>query len=46
MNCTAHTYYVTVMGQMHMCLIASSVKIITKCIFAVYGFKSARMVSS
>ena len=32
-------------GQMHVYLIASSVKIITKHIFAVYRFKSARMVS-
>ena len=30
MNCTAFTYYVTLAnGQMHVCLIASSVKIIT-----------------
>ena len=35
-------------GQIHICLIASFVKIITKCmhcVFAVYWFKSARMVS-
>ena len=32
-------------GQMHMCIIASSVKIITKHVAVVYRFKSARMVS-
>ena len=32
-------------GQTHVCLIASSVKIITKCVAVVYRFKSARMVS-
>ena len=32
-------------GQMHMYLIASSVKVITKHVFVVYRFKSARMVS-
>ena len=32
-------------GQMHMCLIVSSVKLITKHIAVVYQFKSARMVS-
>ena len=32
-------------GQMHVCLIASSVKIITKRVAIVYRFKSARMVS-
>ena len=40
MNCTAFTYYVT-LSQTHVCLIASSVKIITiKRIAVVYGFKS------
>ena len=29
-------------GQMHVCLIASSIKIITKRIAVVYRFKSAR----
>ena len=45
MNCTAFTYYVTLTGsQTHVCLIASSVKIITKCVAAVvYRFKSARI---
>ena len=33
----AYTYYVRLInGQMHVCLIASSVKIITKCIAVVY----------
>ena len=32
-------------GQMHVCLIASFVKIITKRVAAVYKFKSARMAS-
>ena len=32
-------------GQMHVCLIASSVKIVTKRIAVMYRFKSARMVS-
>ena len=32
-------------GQMHVCLIASLVKIITKCVAVVYRFKSVRMVS-
>ena len=46
MNCMAFTYYVMLInGQTHMCLIASSVKIVTKCIAVVYQFKSARMVS-
>ena len=42
MNCTAFTYYVTLAnGQTHVCLIASSVKIITiKRIAVMYGFKS------
>ena len=31
-------------GQTHVCLIASSVKIFTKCVAVVYWFKSARMV--
>ena len=36
MNCTAFTYYVTLMGNAH--VIASSVKIITiKCIAVVYN---------
>ena len=41
MNCTAFTYYIRhANGQMHMWLIASSVKIIAiKCIAVVYGFK-------
>ena len=40
-NCTAFTYYVTLMAKhVHVCLIASSVKIITiKRIAVVYGFK-------
>ena len=46
MNCTAFTYYVILInGPMHVCLIASSVKIITKHVAVVYRFKSARMVS-
>ena len=32
-------------GQMHVCLIASHVKIITKRVAVVYRFKSVRMVS-
>ena len=32
-------------GLTHVCLIASSVNIITKCVVVVYQFKSARMVS-
>ena len=41
MNCTAFTYYFTLNGQMHVYLIASSVKIITiKRIAVVYRFKS------
>ena len=40
MNCMAFTYYVTIInGQMHVCLIASSIKIITKRVAVVYdGF--------
>ena len=46
MNCTAFTYYFTLInGQMHVYLIASSVKIITKRVDVVYRFKSARMVA-
>ena len=46
MNCMAFTYYVMLISdQMHVCLIASSIKIITKCVAVVYRFKSARMVS-
>ena len=46
MHCTAFTYYVTLMnGQTYACLIASSVKIITKRVAVIYRFKSARMVS-
>ena len=52
MNCMAYAYYDVyichINGQMHMSLIASSVKIITKHninIFAMYRFTSARMVS-
>ena len=46
MNCTAFTYYVMLSnGQKHVCLIASSVKIINKHIAVMYRFKSARMVS-
>ena len=46
MNCTGFTYYVMLMAmQTHACLIASSVKIITKRIAVMYRFKSARMVS-
>ena len=30
MNCTAYTYYVTLMAKKHAYLIASSIKIITK----------------
>ena len=33
-------------GQMHVCLITSFVKIITKCVAVVYRFKSAKVVSS
>ena len=45
MNCTAFTYYVTLAnGQMHVCLIASSVKVIAikriALIAVMYGFKS------
>ena len=37
MNFTVFTYYVTLMNdQTHVCLIASSVKTITKCIAVVY----------
>ena len=32
-------------GQIHVCLIVSSIKIIIKCVDVVYQFKSARMVS-
>ena len=40
------TYYVMLInGQTHMYLIATSIKIITKCIAVVYRVKSARMVS-
>ena len=40
------TYYVMLSnGQMHVCLIASSVKIIIKRVTVVYWFKLARMVS-
>ena len=40
MNCTAFTYHVTLMAK-HVCLIASSIKIITiKRIDVMYGFKS------
>ena len=35
MYCTAYAYY---NGQMYMCLIASSIKIITKHIVAVYHY--------
>ena len=46
MNCTAFMYYTTLSnGQTHMCLIASSVKIINKYVAVMYQFKSARMVS-
>ena len=41
MNCTAFTYYVMLMAKVHVCLIASSVKIIAiKRIAVVYVFKS------
>ena len=40
------TYYVTLInGQTHMCLIASSIKIITKLVAVMDQCKSARMVS-
>ena len=46
MNCTVFTNYVTLSnGQRHVCLIASSIKIINKHIAVMYWFKSARMVS-
>ena len=46
MNCTAFTYYITLSnGQTHVCLIASSVKIINKHVAVMYQFKSAKMVS-
>ena len=46
MNYTAFTYYVMLInGQTHVCLIASSIKIITKHVAVVYRLKSARMVS-
>ena len=46
MNCTAFTYYITLInGPVHVCLIASSVKIIIKHVAVVYQFKSARMIS-
>ena len=46
MNCTAFTYYFMLMAKRaHVCLIASSIKIITKGFAVVYRFKSARMVS-
>ena len=46
MNCTAFTYYVHhTNGKMHMCLIASSIKIITKRVAVGHRFKPARMVS-
>ena len=46
MNCTIFTYYVTLINdRTHMCLIASSIKIITKRVVVVYRLKLARMVS-
>ena len=46
MNCMAFTYYVTLsIGQRHVSLIASSIKISNKHVAVVYRFKSARMVS-
>ena len=46
MNCTVFTYYITLVnGKTHVCLITSSVKIITKHVSVVYRFKSAWMVS-
>ena len=45
MNCTAFTYYVTLInGQTYMCLIALSVKIITKCIAVVYDSSQPAVV--
>ena len=46
MNCMVFIYYIMLINdQTHVCLIASSVKIISKRIAVVYRFKSARMVS-
>ena len=46
MNFTAFSYYITLSnGQRHVCLIASSIKIINKHVTVVYRFKSARIVS-
>ena len=45
MNCMALYLLNHANCQMHGCLIASSIKIITKGVVAVYRFKSARMVS-
>ena len=47
MNCTIFTYYIMlIIGQTYVCLIASSIKIITKHIAVLYQFKSARMVET
>ena len=47
MNCTANVYLLhDANGQMHVYLTESSAKVVTKHnVFAVYQFKSARMVS-
>ena len=47
MNCTIFTYYIMlIIGQTYVCLIASSIKIITKRIAVLYQFKSAKMVET
>ena len=45
MNYTAYTYYITLMATFMCTWLCHLLKIINKCIVAVYWFKSARMVS-